>query len=230
MTSTIAESATIAAPLGVYAPQHDSALLIDVLRRTGVARGRRVADLCTGSGVVAIAAALDGAAEVLAFEGAELAVRCAKVNAVAAGVELAVHHEDWTRAVDFGPFDVVTCNPPYVPEPPQGDVEVIPLNAGPATAFNAGADGRAVLDPLCAAAPRLLAEAGTLLIVQSEFSDTHATVEALSDAGLSAAVVAQESVPFGPVLSARAEWLERTGRLEQNRRMEELVVIRADAP
>jgi release factor glutamine methyltransferase len=145
-------------------------------------------------------------------------------------VELAVHHEDWTRAVDFGPFDVVTCNPPYVPEPPQGDVEVIPLNAGPATAFNAGADGRAVLDPLCAAAPRLLAEAGTLLIVQSEFSDTHATVEALSDAGLSAAVVAQESIPFGPVLSARAEWLERTGRLEQNRRMEELVVIRADAP
>jgi release factor glutamine methyltransferase len=87
-----------------------------------------------------------------------------------------------------------------------------------------------VLDPLCAAAPRLLAEAGTLLIVQSEFSGTHATVEALSDAGLSAAVVAQESVPFGPVLRARAEWLERTGRLEQNRRMEELVVIRADAP
>jgi release factor glutamine methyltransferase len=205
-------------------------LLIDVLRRTGVARGRRVADLCTGSGVVAIAAALDGAAEVLAFEGAELAVRCARVNAVAAGVELAVHHEDWTRAVDFGPFDVVTCNPPYVPEPPQGDVEVIPLSAGPATAFNAGVDGRAVLDPLCAAAPRLLAEAGTLLIVQSEFSGTHATVEALSDVGLSAAVVAQESIPFGPVLSARAEWLERTGRLEQNRRMEELVVIRADAP
>ena len=44
---------------GVYAPQEDSQLLIDVMDKTGLARGRRVADLCTGSGVVAIAADMD---------------------------------------------------------------------------------------------------------------------------------------------------------------------------
>ena len=37
--------------------EQDSQLLIDVMEKTGLAAGRRVADLCTGSGVVAIAAA-----------------------------------------------------------------------------------------------------------------------------------------------------------------------------
>ena len=39
-------------------------MLIDVLETTGRAIGRRVADLCTGSGVVAITAAQLGASAV----------------------------------------------------------------------------------------------------------------------------------------------------------------------
>ena len=39
------------ASAGVYAPQEDSQFLIDVMEKTGLARGRRVADLCTGTGV-----------------------------------------------------------------------------------------------------------------------------------------------------------------------------------
>ena len=34
-------------------------------------------------------------------------------------------------------------------------------------------------------------------------------------------------IPFGPVLRARAAWLESTGRLPVGRREERLVVIRA---
>jgi release factor glutamine methyltransferase len=37
-------------------------------------------------------------------------------------------------------------------------------------------------------------------------------------------------IPFGPVMSARANWLEEIGRLPRGRREEELVVIRADKP
>ena len=50
----------VVAAEGVYAPQEDSRLLIDVMEKTGLAMGRRVADLCTGSGVVAITAAAAG--------------------------------------------------------------------------------------------------------------------------------------------------------------------------
>jgi release factor glutamine methyltransferase len=217
-------------PEGVYAPQHDSELLTGVLARTGLARGRRVADLCTGSGVAAISAAMHGAADVLAFDVSARAVRAATANAIKAGVDVDVRLGSWSLAVEFGPFDVVVCNPPYVPEPPDGDVEMIPSEAGPATAFNAGVDGRLVLDPLCAAAPDLLGEDGTMLIVQSEFADVDSSLAILRSARLKASVIARQWVPFGPVLTARADWLQRQGLLEPGRRIEELVAIRADVP
>jgi release factor glutamine methyltransferase len=47
---------------------------------------------------------------------------------------------------------------------------------------------------------------------------------------LKASVIARQWVPFGPVLTARAGWLQRQGLLERGRRVEELVVIRADMP
>ncbi|HEX2283807.1 MAG TPA: methylase, partial [Mycobacterium sp.] len=64
----------------------------------------------------------------------------------------------------------------------------------------------------------------------SEFSGIERSLEALRDAGLTAEVIAEQYIPFGPVLSARAKWLERVGRLRQGRREEKLVVIRADKP
>jgi release factor glutamine methyltransferase len=48
------ERGTVVAADGVYAPQQDSQLLVDVMEKMGLAQGSRVADLCTGSGVVAI--------------------------------------------------------------------------------------------------------------------------------------------------------------------------------
>ena len=53
-------------PDGVYAPREDSQLLINVMDKTALALGSKVADLCTGSGVVAINAAAQGASTVAA--------------------------------------------------------------------------------------------------------------------------------------------------------------------
>lgn len=231
MTSVFAlpHDEVVAAP-GVYAPQHDSLLLCDVMKQTGLVPGRRVADLCTGSGVVAITAAALGADSVTAFDVSPAAAACARANAIAAGASIDVRLATCTTATEFGAYDLVVSNPPYVPQPPDGDDETVPRDAGPALAYNAGPDGRLVLDPLCEAAPALLGETGTMLIVHSEFSDTGASLAALRSGGLKAAVVARKWIPFGPVLHARADWLERTGRLERGRRTEELVVIRADVP
>lgn len=215
---------------GVYSPQQDSQLLVDVMEKVGLAQGNRVADLCTGSGFVAVGAAEQGASAVTAFDICPRAVRCARANAAAAGADVAVHLGPWTRAAEFAPFELVVSNPPYVPRGPCDDTDMVPAAAGPAQAWNAGADGRLVLDPLCAAVPGLLVGGGTFLLVQSEFSGIPRSLAALSDAGMNAEVLACQWIPFGPVLSARARWLERTGRLEPGRREEELVVIRADAP
>jgi len=215
---------------GVYTPQEDSQLLIDVMEKAGLARRNRVADLCTGTGVVAVAAYEQGAREVTAFDICPRAVHSARRNSMAAGFDVAVHLGSWARAVEFGPYDLVVCNPPYVPHDATVDDVQLPPQIGPARAWDAGYDGRLVLDPLCAAAPDLLADGGSLLLVQSEFAGPRQTLAALARAGLDAEVVAWQWIPFGPVLSSRARWLEDTGRLEPGRREEELLVIRADKP
>jgi release factor glutamine methyltransferase len=230
LTTAYADLDTAAATRGVYAPREDSQLLVDVMDKTGLALGSRVADLCTGSGVVAVAACEQGAAEVTAFDICPRAVQCARTNAVAAGVEVAVHLGSWARAVEFRPYDLVVCNPPYMPHDPGIDDVQPPSSLGPARAWDAGYDGRLVLDPLCVAAIELLADGGTMLLVQSEFAGPRQTLARLSSSGLDAEVIAWQWIPFGPVLSSRAQWLEETGRLEPGRRDEELFVIRADKP
>ncbi len=213
---------------GVYVPREDSQLLVDVMDKSALALGARVADLCTGSGVLAVNAAAQGASKVSAFDICPKAVRCARTNAQVHDVEIDVHLGSWARAAEFGPYDLVVCNPPYVPHDPDG--APLPSDVGPARAWDAGSDGRLVLDPLCEAVPGLLADGGSLLLVQSEFADPRKTLAALSAAGLDADIVAWEWIPFGPVLQSRAQWLEDRGLLEPGRREEELLVIRADKP
>ncbi|RUP33826.1 MAG: methyltransferase domain-containing protein [Mycolicibacterium sp.] len=213
----------------VYLPQYDSRLLIETMRRCCPPAGMRVADLCTGSGVAAIAAADAGADTVVAFDTSRSAITAARANARLAGCLIDARIGSWSAAVELEPFDLVLCNPPYVPEPANREPVIVGAG-GPPASFNAGPDGRLILDPLCAAAPALLRRGGTALIVQSEFADVASTVTALQDGGLQVDVVARRTIPFGPVMTARALWLEDTGRLAPGRRTEELAVIRAVQP
>ncbi|MBX7447652.1 class I SAM-dependent methyltransferase [Mycolicibacterium sp. 3033] len=230
MTSAYTGFGSADTTVEVYPPQEDSLLLIDAMIETGLVPGARVADLCTGSGVIAMAAATAGARHVTAFDICPSAVRQAREAALTAGTRMDVHRGSWARAVEFAPFDLVVANPPYVPQVPDGDPCSIPATAGPSRAWDAGADGRMVLDPMCAAAPLLLDEGGTMLVVQSECSNVMNTLRALRAQGMHAEVVAQQLIPFGPVLSARAPWLMQSGLLPRGSRQERIVVVRADAP
>ncbi|WP_046321615.1 HemK2/MTQ2 family protein methyltransferase [Mycobacterium sp. UM_Kg1] len=231
MTTFYRPSALRRSPLnpdGVYAPQDDSHLLIDAMKDTGLAGGARVLDLCTGSGVVAIAAAELGAASVTAYDICPRAVRSARDNARAAGVDVRIRQGTWSAALRCAPFDLVVANPPYVPSPAGGGP--IPSAGGPEWSWNGGVDGRIVLDPLCRSAVSLLGGGGTLLLVQSALAGVAHSLRSLRQSGLAAQVVAVRDIPFGPVLSAHADWLEQTGRVPRGCRMEQLVVIRADKP
>jgi release factor glutamine methyltransferase len=212
----------------VYVPQQDSYLLIDAMESSGLARRRRVLDLCTGSGVVAIAAAEMGAGSVTAFDICPHAVRFSRENARAAGVDIEIRHAPWTGALACEPFDLIVSNPPYVPSPRHSSP--IPGAGGPEWSWNGGVDGRIVLDPLCRSAASLLRSGGSMLLVQSALADAGRSLNVLRDSGLDADIVASRWIPFGPVFSAQADWLERTGRMPRGCREEQLVVIRADKP
>ncbi len=211
----------------VYRPQHDSWLLIDALERHDVVAGRRVVDLCTGSGAVAIAAAELGAREVTALDVSPSAVHCTQANALAAQVDVDARLGSWTQALEHEPFDIVMCNPPYVPVAPETSADAV-VSTGPMVSWNGGPDGRLVLDPLCRSAAALLAEGGSLFLVQSEFADVERSLDLLRAGGLDADIYASQRIPFGPVLRLQTRWLRDTGRLTETRTEEELVVIRAD--
>ena len=129
MTSAYTDLDPTFVPSDVYVPREDSQLLIDVMEKTGLARGSRVADLCTGTGILAIAACEQGASQVTAFDICPRAVHCARTDVAAAGFDVSVHLGSWARAVEFGPYDLVICNPPSCPMTPAST----PRNCRPAS-------------------------------------------------------------------------------------------------
>jgi len=208
---------------GVYRPQGDTWLLRRALRDARLSESRRVLDIGTGTGALAVAAAAEGARHVTAVDVSRQARLNARINARLRGLPVRVVGGDALECAYEQPFDLVLANPPYVPS----SSERVP-ERGLARAWDAGGDGRAIIDRLCDRCPHLLTPRGSLLMVQSELSDVDSTLLRLRGLGMKAAVVDRETLPFGPVLRARADMLQRKGFLAPGQRDEELVVIRAD--
>ncbi|MGW3819977.1 HemK2/MTQ2 family protein methyltransferase [Streptomyces sp. NPDC005046] len=209
------------APPGVYRPQHDTRLLAQAMSREDMNSGTQVLELGTGSGALALEAARRGA-RVTAVDISRRAVLATRLNALIAHRRVTVRHGDLTAAVAGQSFDLVISNPPYVPSP-----DARPPRKGAARAWDAGRDGRILLDRICAAAPAVLRPRGVLLVVHSGLCGVDATLGRLARAGMTARVTDRARVPFGPVLRSRLPWLRRTGLLGEEAE-EELVVIRAE--
>lgn len=210
-------------PPGVYRPQADTLLLAEAVRQAALPGGVRVLDIGPGTGALSIVAARAGAAEVLAVDVSRRAVLATWLNAGIRGLPVRVRRGDALDVAAGRRFDVILANPPYVPcERPD------PPRVGRARAWDAGLDGRAMVDRVTALAPLLLDRRGTILIVHSALCDVDRTLHQLRGGGLKASVVARHIEPFGPVLRKRAQFLERRGLVEIGQRHEELVVIRGD--
>ncbi|MFI7674171.1 HemK2/MTQ2 family protein methyltransferase [Actinophytocola sp. NPDC049390] len=209
-------------PFGVYRPQGDTWLLADALQQAGIAPGGDVLEICCGTGALSIVAARTQPRSLTAVDVCRRAVLATRLNTAIRGLYVRVEHGDafhrrWGRQ-----FDLVLANPPYAPGVPS-----LPAR-GQSRAWNVGADGRAVLDRLCAGAFDLLAPGGSLLTVQSELCGVDTTLNRLRESGLKASVVARAEEPFGPVMRGRADRLRDLGLIAAGQQYEELVVIRAD--
>ncbi|MFF5448043.1 HemK2/MTQ2 family protein methyltransferase [Streptomyces sp. NPDC012888] len=206
---------------GVYRPQEDTRLLEAALDDERVGPGREVLEIGTGSGAVALRAAEAGA-RVTAVDAAWPAVLAARLNAWRRRVPLNVLHGDFATRSAGRRYDLVLANPPYVPSP-----DARPPARGQARAWDAGHDGRAVIDRICQAAPALLRPGGVLLLVHSGMCGSDRTLDLLGRNGLTATVTARHRVAWGPVLRSRRAWLQERGFAAPGEQWEELVVIRA---
>ena len=151
---------------GVLVPRPDTETLIEEALRLVPDRNAplRIADLGTGSGAILIAVLKEFPnARGTGFESSPEAFRFASHNARVHMRERAeMHQADWNSAQ--GPFDLIFCNPPYIPT---ADIESLDPDVShfePRAALDGGPDGLSAYRALAGLLPRLLVQDGHALL------------------------------------------------------------------
>lgn len=171
----------------VLIPRPETELLVEwALSLEISSQPLRIADLGTGSGVIALTLALEcPKAQVLALDVSAKALAIAKDNARRWEVEtISFVQSDWLAAVSpTQRFDLIVANPPYVAEQDHhlttGDVRF-----EPPIALNAGVDGLDALRVIIAQAMAYLKPGGWLLL-EHGYDQGEAVRKLLGDSGYS---------------------------------------------
>ena len=151
----------------VLIPRSETELIVEVVLElcphvNGIVT---VADLCTGSGNVAVAIATERpAARIAATDISQVALDVARQNARRLGVAGRIDF----RCTDLldglqGPFDVITCNPPYVAERDRPGLQPEVRDHEPDVALFGGSDGFHLVERLVRDAAGYLRPGGHLL-------------------------------------------------------------------
>jgi release factor glutamine methyltransferase len=152
----------------VLVPRPETELLVECgLRRSHhLNLCARVLDLCTGSGCVAIT--LKKERPTTSVVGSDIsadALEVARLNGARLGAMVHWLESDLFEAVEAGGrFDLITANPPYIPD---ADMDELPLDVRdfePRIALAAGDDGLSVLGPIVEQAVDQLAPDGVLAL------------------------------------------------------------------
>jgi release factor glutamine methyltransferase len=158
---------------GVFIPRPETEVLVEALvgEAAGLGRERlRILDLCTGCGVVGIALATLVPADILvATDISPRAVRVARENALMNGVGhvmrfvIADGLDSFGASRDSGRgagFDVVACNPPYIPAAAIEGLEPEVRDQEPRMAIDGGADGFRFFDVIVPRVASIMSEGG----------------------------------------------------------------------
>ncbi len=152
----------------VLIPRPETALLVDLaVERAQKMWCPKIADLGTGSGIVAILLAhLCSTATITAVDVSIDALNLARANAQRHGVQIDFRHGHWYGPLAGECFDLIVSNPPYIAD---GDphLQQYGLPYEPQTALTdgvAGGDGMACLQEIIAGAAAHLRADGWLLM------------------------------------------------------------------
>ena len=149
-------------------PRHETEELIELIVERLEAPPKRILDLGTGSGAIALAlASRYSDAEVTATDQSEEAITLAKENALALNLSSRVTFikGNWFEPLDEGArFDLIVSNPPYLTEAEMQTAEPEVIDHEPHSALDSGQEGLDDLGLLFKSVPNHLAEGGLLAL------------------------------------------------------------------
>lgn len=175
----------------VYQPAADSHLLA-VTVAADIEAGRRLLDVGTGSGYVADVVRKEHDISAVGIDLNPLACQQARAR------DLAVVRGNLVSPFESDAFDLVCCNPPYLPDAPAGV-----WDDWMETAVTGGDEGRAVIDAFLSDVGRILRPDGTIYLLISTVTGLDEVQSLAAENGFESAVIAEESHSFETLLVLR---------------------------
>ena len=124
------------------------------------ADARRIVDVGTGSGAIAVTLALEMNAQLVATDISAAALLVARGNAARLKANVSFVNCNLTEALGAASVDALVSNPPYVPEADRPGLEPEVRDWEPPQALFAGVDGLALYPALIAEAARVVRPGG----------------------------------------------------------------------
>ena len=171
----------------VLIPRQDTETLVELVLQEQQGPEKKLLDLCTGSGCIAISLAVKGGYEsVTATDLSEEALKVAERNAKTHQKKIIFRQGDLFSALprtEAGTFDIITSNPPYIPRGDIAGLDASVRDYEPHLALDGGTDGLDFYRGFNDIYPRMLAPGGLLLYEIGE-EQGEAVAALLRNAGL----------------------------------------------
>ena len=151
-------------------PRQETELLVDLAQQAiGGSPVRRWADLGTGSGALAVALARlwpESPGHVIDLSVEALALAARNLHALAPDADWTVHQGSWWEPLEpwWGGFDLVLCNPPYIPDELIAGLDPVVCEHEPELALAGGEDGLLAIRVVVDGAFQALAPGGWIVL------------------------------------------------------------------
>ena len=189
----------------VLIPRPDTETLVDAAL-TRLEDGKRMLDLCTGTGCVAVAVASERPDLLIdAVDLSEAACNVARrnVDKHRFADRIQIHTGDLFAPLEKHPYDLITANPPYIPS---GEMTTLQteVRQEPALALDGGAEGLDIVWRIIETAPHYL-KGGGWLLMEVDPRQTETIVSRIPSAWIDTAIVPDLSGQARVVALKRSE-------------------------
>ena len=172
-----------------YEPAEDSLLFADIINTIDM-KGKKLLDMGTGTGLLAIIASKKGAT-VTAADIDKESLEIAEKNAENNKAVVSFVHSDLFQNIN-GKFDIIVFNPPYLPS------DETDAYASKRTDYDGGKTGCDVINRFLISANRHLNTAGMILMLISSLTDKKEVARSLENNGFH----------YKSILSKKIDWEE----------------------